>query len=89
MEEANVKVGEVTYFATQPWPFPSSLMIGCFAKADLREAHADENELAEVRWIERSVARELIEGRRVDGIMVPPPIAIAHHLIRAFALGDK
>jgi len=89
MEEANVKVGEVTYYATQPWPFPSSLMIGCFAKADSRDAHADENELAEVRWIERSVARELIEGKRVDGIMVPPRIAIAHHLIRAFALGDK
>ena len=89
MEEANVKVGEVTYYATQPWPFPSSLMIGCFAKADRREAQADENELAEVRWIERSVARELIEGRRVDGIMVPPPIAIAHHLIRAFALGER
>ena len=89
MEEANVKVGEVTYYATQPWPFPSSLMIGCFAKADSRDAHADENELAEVRWIERSVARELIEGRRVDGIMVPPPIAIAHHLIKAFALGEK
>jgi NAD+ diphosphatase len=89
MEEANVQVGEVSYYATQPWPFPSSLMIGCFAKADRREAHADENELAEVRWIERSVARELIEGRRVDGIMVPPPIAIAHHLIRAFALGER
>jgi NAD+ diphosphatase len=89
MEEANVRVGEVTYYATQPWPFPSSLMIGCFAKADSRDAHADENELAEVRWIERSVARELIEGRRVDGIMVPPSIAIAHHLIKAFALGEK
>src|ERR1700689_1829907 len=89
MEEASVKIGEVTYYATQPWPFPSSLMIGCFAKAESREAHADENELAEVRWIERRVARELIEGRRVDGIMVPPPIAIAHHLIRAFALGER
>jgi len=89
MEEANVKVGEVTYYATQPWPFPSSLMIGCFAKAESRDAHADEAELAEVRWIERSVARELIEGRRIDGIMVPPRIAIAHHLIRAFALGER
>ena len=68
MEEASVKVGEVTYYATQPWPFPSSLMIGCFAKAESRDAKADENELAEVRWIERSVARELIEGKQVDGI---------------------
>ncbi len=89
MEEASVKVGEVSYYATQPWPFPSSLMIGCFAKAESRDVKADETELAEVRWIERRVARELIEGKAVDGIRVPPPIAIAHHLIRAWALGER
>jgi NAD+ diphosphatase len=89
MEEASVKVGEVTYYATQPWPFPSSLMSGCFAKAKSRDVKADENELAEVRWIERSVARELIAGKRVDGMLVPPPIAIAHHLIKTWALGEK
>jgi NAD+ diphosphatase len=89
MEEASVKVGEVTYYATQPWPFPSSLMIGCFAKAESRDAKADDNEIAEVRWIERSVARVLVEGKQVDGILVPPPIAIAHHLIKTWALGEK
>jgi len=88
MEEASVKVAAVTYYATQPWPFPSSLMIGCFAKAESREAKADEIEIAEVRWIERSAARELIEGKQIDGVRVPPPIAIAHHLIRAWALGQ-
>jgi NAD+ diphosphatase len=88
MEEAAVAVFEVTYYATQPWPFPSSLMIGCFAKATAREAKADDIEIAEVRWIERSVARELIEGKPMDGVRVPPPIAIAHHLIRAWALGE-
>ena len=89
MEEASVKVGEVTYYATQPWPFPSSLMIGCFAKAKNRDVKADENEVAEVRWIERGVARELIEGKQVDGLRVPPAIAIAHHLIKTWALNDK
>jgi NAD+ diphosphatase len=89
MEEASVKVGEVTYYATQPWPFPSSLMIGCFAKAGSRDVKVDENELAEVRWIERSVARDLIDGKRVDGLLVPPPVAIAHHLIKTWALGGK
>jgi NAD+ diphosphatase len=88
MEEASVKVGEVTYYATQPWPFPSSLMIGCFAKAESRDIKVDENELAEVRWIERSVARELIEGKRIDGLLVPPPVAIAHHLIKTWALAS-
>ncbi|MBV8138528.1 MAG: NAD(+) diphosphatase [Deltaproteobacteria bacterium] len=89
MEEASVKVGEVSYWATQPWPFPSSLMIGCFAKAASREVKVDQSELAELRWIERNVARKLVEGKRVDGIMVPPAIAIAHHLIKAFALGER
>jgi NAD+ diphosphatase len=79
----------VTYYATQPWPFPSSLMIGCFALAQSREVKADENELAEVRWLERSVARQLVEGEEAGGIRVPPPIAIAHHLIKAWALGEK
>jgi len=88
MEEASVKVGDVTYHATQPWPFPSSLMIGCFAKAESRDVKADENEIAEVRWVERAVARELIQGKRVDGLGLPPPIAIAHHLIKAWALGE-
>jgi NAD+ diphosphatase len=89
MEEASVKIGDVTYYATQPWPFPSSLMIGCFAKAESLEAKADDNELAEVRWIERSQARELIDGREVGGLRLPPPIASAHHLIRTWAFGGK
>jgi NAD+ diphosphatase len=89
MEEASVKVTDVTYYATQPWPFPSSLMIGCFATAASREAKVDENELAEVRWLERNVARAVIAGKPVDGIRLPPSIAIAHHLIRTWALGEK
>jgi NAD+ diphosphatase len=88
MEEASARVGAVTYHATQPWPFPSSLMIGCFAQAESRAVKADENELAELRWIERSVARELIAGKEFDGLRIPPPVAIAHHLIRAWALGE-
>jgi len=40
-------------------------------------------------WIERSVARELVAGKTIDGIMVPPPIAIAHHLIKTWALGVR
>lgn len=88
MEEASLKVGEVSYYATQPWPFPSSLMIGCFAQAVSRDTKVDQNELAEVRWLERDAARELVEGRERDGIRVPPPIAIAYHLIRTWALRE-
>ena len=88
MEEASVTVTDVVYYATQPWPFPSSLMIGCYAKAVSRDVKPDEMELAEVRWLERGLARELIEGKREPGLGVPPPIAIAHHLIKAWALGE-
>jgi len=88
MEEASVKVAEVTYYATQPWPFPSSLMIGCFAKAESLDAKPDESELAEIKWLERSEARRLIDGGG-GSIKVPPPIAIAHHLIKTWAYEGK
>jgi NAD+ diphosphatase len=64
-------------------------MIGCFAKANSREVKVDENELAELRWLERGVARDLIAGKRLDGMLVPPPIAIAYHLIKSWALGEN
>jgi NAD+ diphosphatase len=86
-EESGIETGTVTYRFNQPWPFPSSLMIGCFAEALTTELHIDENELAEARWLDRATARALIEGARVDGIGLPPPIAIAHHLIKAWASG--
>ena len=86
-EEAGIETGAVTYHTTQPWPFPSSLMIGCFAQSLTRELVVDQNELAEARWLEKSVARAIISGERVEGIWLPPPIAIAHHLIKAWALG--
>ncbi|HVZ69072.1 MAG TPA: NAD(+) diphosphatase [Rhizomicrobium sp.] len=87
MEEAGVKVGKVTYHATQPWPFPSSLMIGCFAQAESRDTRVDETEIAEVRWLDRDLARRLVKGEGVDGVWVPPSIAIAHHLIKDWAEG--
>jgi NAD+ diphosphatase len=87
-EEAGVKTGNVTYYTTQPWPFPSSLMIGCFAEAESREIHVDGNEIAEAIWIERNTARALLAGERVTDYFIPPPIAIAHHLIKHWAEQD-
>jgi NAD+ diphosphatase len=84
-EEAGVRVRDVTYFATQPWPFPSSLMIGCFAQADSREISLNDHELAEAFWLERPKLRALLAGEPVDGLWVPPPVAIAHHLLKRFA----
>ena len=84
-EEAGVRVNNVRYFTTQPWPFPSSLMIGCFAEAEGRELNVDHNELAEAFWLEKPRARAILAGTANDTIRMPPPVAIAHHLIRHWA----
>lgn len=83
-EESGIRTGHVTYHATQPWPFPSSLMIGCFAEALDREIQIDARELAEARWLGRMDARALLAGETIPDIRIPPRIAIAHHLLRAW-----
>jgi NAD+ diphosphatase len=85
LEEVNLKVGTVRYHATQPWPFPSSLMIGCLAEAESRDFKPDGEEISDARWLDRDTARRLIAGERMPDISVPPAVAIAHHLIKAFA----
>ncbi len=87
MEEVNCKVGKVHYHATQPWPFPSSLMIGCLAEAESRNFKPDGEEISDAMWVDRDKAKRLIAGERFDDISVPPFVAIAHHLIKAFADG--
>lgn len=87
-EEAGIRTGPVTYHATQPWPFPSSLMIGCFAEALDREIRIDERELVEARWLCRADARALLRGELHPELRVPNPIAIAHHLLKAWAGED-
>ncbi len=87
-EESGIDTGAVTYHATQPWPFPSSLMIGCFAQALTKDLVIDRNELAEARWLDRATARAIIEGARAEGLWLPPPVAIAHHLIKAWAMEE-
>ncbi|HEY3637235.1 MAG TPA: NAD(+) diphosphatase [Rhizomicrobium sp.] len=84
LEESGIRIGRVTYQMTQPWPFPSSLMIGCFAEALTREIVIDTNELEDARWLHRDTARLLLAGEIIDGMRIPPPIAIAHHLIKAW-----
>ncbi|HXM00481.1 MAG TPA: NAD(+) diphosphatase [Rhizomicrobium sp.] len=84
-EEAGITVGAVTYHATQPWPFPSSLMIGCFAESQSRDLVVDHNELAEAMWLEKTKLRALLAGERIDGLWIPPSIAIARHLLEAWA----
>jgi len=86
-EESQVVVGAVRYVCSQPWPFPSSLMIGCIGEAESEEITVDLAELEDARWFTRDALRAALEGRRED-LVVPPPFAIAHQLIRAWVGGE-
>ncbi|MDY8107681.1 NAD(+) diphosphatase [Fulvimarina sp. 2208YS6-2-32] len=87
-EEAGIEVGDVRYLFSQPWPFSNNLMLGFMARAKSHEIRFDSNELEACRWFEREEVRTMLEGTHPDGLIVPPPLAIAHHLIRAFVDGD-
>ncbi len=84
-EEAGVACGAVRYFASQPWPFPASLMIGCFAEARGRSLKVDRVELEDARWFTCDEAVALIERRHPHRLTAPTPVAIAHHLLRQWA----
>jgi NAD+ diphosphatase len=86
LEESGIVVDEVRYHTSQPWPFPSSLMIGCFAHATSFESQADDVEMEDVRWFTREEARRAVEAPGPElGFAIPGAIAIAHHLIKAWA----
>jgi NAD+ diphosphatase len=84
-EEAGVVCGAVQYFASQPWPFPASLMIGCFAEAQGRAVTIDQVELEDARWFSREEALAMLEKRHPDRLAAPMPMAIAHHLLKRWA----
>jgi len=86
-EEAGVLVGAVRYHSSQPWPFPSSLMIGCHGRALSNKITIDPAEMADVRWFPRADVQAALRGEHPK-LRVPGPIAIAHHLIKAWADGD-
>ena len=84
MEEAGVSVGAVTYAASQPWPFPASLMIGCVGAALSREIVMDASELEDCRWFSREEARAMLEAIQ-EGFRAPGKIAIARTLLEQWA----
>jgi NAD+ diphosphatase len=86
-EEVGVRVNGVRYFATQPWPFPFSLMIGCFAEAETQDISVDGSEILTARWFDRETVRRLIGGQSNE-ISLPRREAIAFHLIRTWAEGS-
>jgi NAD+ diphosphatase len=86
-EEAGIAVGAVRYVASQPWPFPHSLMIGCWGEALGDALTLDATEIADARWFSREEAAAMLAFAHPDGLFIPPAISMAHTLIRGFVDG--
>lgn len=86
-EEAGVEVSRVDYLASQPWPFPASLMLGCKGEATSREIRVDPVELEDARWVSREEMLEIVAGRS-QAMKPARKGAIARFLIEAW-LADK
>lgn len=80
-EEAGVRAHGVTYIASQPWPFPSSLMIGCLARVDDPALTLDTTELEAAQWVTRTEVAAALDGDPDAPFMAPPSLAIARHLL--------
>lgn len=85
-EEAGLRTGTVRYIASQPWPFPGSLMIGCLVEALNDDIVLDGMELEAGRWFSRAEALQMLEGNHPEGFTSPQHLAIANTILRAWAV---
>ena len=88
-EESGIRVTDVKYYMTQPWPYPSSLMIGCSARATNEDVVVDRTELEDARWFDRAELALMHERRHPHGLFAAHPFAIAHHLIGHWLHGGE
>lgn len=86
-EEAGVRATQVRYLASQPWPFPSSLMIGCIAAVAHRALAIDRTELEDAFWVSRNSVRAALDAEPGAPFLAPPPWAIARDLLEAWLAG--
>ena len=80
-EESGIRCTDINYYMTQPWPYPSSLMIGCTARATSDEIVVDHTELEDARWFSRADVALMHRREHPDGMFAAHPFAIAHHLL--------
>ncbi|MEZ5896416.1 MAG: NAD(+) diphosphatase [Parvularculaceae bacterium] len=86
-EEAGVRLTDIRYQFSQPWPFPSSLMMGFLADAADRDLNLDMREIVEARWLERPEIISLLNGDKHEDFFLPPRFTIARRLIECWARG--
>jgi NAD+ diphosphatase len=82
LEEADIRVGKVSYLASQPWPFPSSIMIGVEGEALSRDITIDPSELEDARWVSRDMLHLMLQGKHPEGHFASRPQAIAHYILQ-------
>lgn len=84
-EESAVRVRACRYLASQPWPFPSSLMLGFLADAEPDEPHANDDELEDARWFSRDEIGAALRGEtRDEGVLLSPRLSISRWLIETW-----
>ena len=84
-EEAGIRVADVSYVASQPWPFPSSLMIGCRAVTTDPALTLDTTEIEAAMWVDKAEVRAALAGAMGAPFLAPPPLAIARYLLEDWA----
>lgn len=80
-EESGIYTDRVLYHSSQPWPFPSTLMIGCLAYATSTEINIDNQEIEEARWFSLDEVDLIVKGQHPDKITIPSERTIANQLI--------
>ena len=86
-EETGIEAYDLRYVASQPWPFPASLMIGLIGKARNADIRIDPTEIADARWFSKEQAAALLAGNHPENLIAPKPYAIAYHLVRTALAG--
>lgn len=81
-EEAGIHVDQVRYIASQPWPFPSQLMMACIAHSETRDLTLDTTEIEDAFWVTREEVRASLNGDPDARFLAPPPFAIANTLLQ-------
>ena len=83
--KSGIRCTDVNYYMTQPWPYPSSLMIGCTARATNEDIVVDRTELEDARWFDRAEATLMIKRQHPDGLAGPHPVRDRPSSARALA----
>lgn len=84
-EESGIDVGAVRYHASQPWPFPANLMLGCYGEAISTDIVVDKAEMEDCAWFSRDQVKAMLATTEVGKLHCPPRLAVARQLIEVWA----